>query len=97
MWIVQLSLYPHQNEPAAASGVTHVRSGIGHTFLSKAPHIPAMAALHKTSFGRHFGERLTTSGKLPKRIIGTLMRNWTHRALAYSNQGEAFDPVLHRT
>lgn len=70
-------------------------SKIGHAFLRKALYMPAMVTLYKTAWGKRFRDRLMSSGKAPKLIIGAMMRKLVHVAFGVLRSGKPFDPALH--
>jgi len=54
-----------------------------------------MVTLYKTAWGKRFKDRLTGAGKLPKLIIGAMMRKLVHVAFGVLKSGNTFDPALH--
>ena len=70
-------------------------SKVGHSFLRKALYMPAMVAVHRTPWGKRFGQRLRDAGKAPKLIIGAMMRKLVHVTFGVLMSGKIFDPALH--
>ena len=88
-------LDPRQHESGSSVKGKPRMSKIGHAFLRKALYMPAMVTLYKTTWGKHFRERLAASGKAPKLIIGAMMRKLVHVAFGVLRSGKSFDPTLH--
>lgn len=70
-------------------------SKVGHSRLRSALYMPAMVALYKTAWGRHYRDRLAGNGKPAKVIIGAMMRKLVHVAFGVLQSGKKFDPKLH--
>lgn len=70
-------------------------SKMGHAALRRALYMPAMVALHRTAWGKRFGQRLAAKGKKPMLIIGAMMRKLAHVAFGVIKSGRPFDPALH--
>lgn len=70
-------------------------SKVGHALLRKGLYMPAVAALHRTAWGRVFRDRLAQHGKPPMLIIGAMMRKLLHVAFGVLKSGRPFDPALH--
>lgn len=70
-------------------------SKAAHSRLRSALYMPAMVALYKTDWGRHYRDRLACNGKPAKVIIGAMMRKLAHVAFGVLKSGIKFDPQLH--
>lgn len=70
-------------------------SKMGHAPLRRALYMPAVVALHRTTWGIRFRERLEASKKIPMVIIGAMMRKLAQVALGVIKSGRPFDPALH--
>lgn len=70
-------------------------SKVGHRFLRKALYMPAVVALHRTTWGKLFRDRLTAAGKPPMLIIGAMMRKLVHVAFGVMKSAKPFEPALH--
>ena len=88
-------LDPRQHESGSSVRGKPRMSKVGHSFLRKALYMPAMVAVHKTPWGKRFGQRLRDAGKAPKLIIGAMMRKLVHVAFGVLRSGKIFDPALH--
>ena len=88
-------LDPRQHESGSSVRGKPRMSKIGHSFLRKALYMPAMVAVHRTAWGKLFGQRLSAAGKAPKLIIGAMMRKLVHVAFGVLRSGKIFDPTLH--
>ena len=88
-------LDPKQHESGSSVRGKPRMSKIGHAFLRKALYMPAMVAVHKTAWGKLFGQRLAAAGKPPKLIIGAMMRKLIHVAFGVLKSKKPFDPALH--
>jgi len=88
-------LDPRQHESGSSVKAKPRLSKIGHAFLRKAMYMPAMVALHKTSWGKSFRDRLTASGKPPMLIIGAMMRKLVQVAFGVLKSGKLFNQQLH--
>lgn len=88
-------LDPRQRESGSSVKGKPRLSKVGHAFLRKALYMPAMVTLYKTAWGKHFKERLSTSGKPPKLIIGAMMRKLIHVAFGVLKSQKPFNPNLH--
>lgn len=88
-------LDPRQHESGSSVKAKPRLSKIGHAFLRKALYMPAMVTLYKTAWGKVFRERLASSGKPPKLIIGAMMRKLIHVAFGVLKSAKSFDPAMH--
>lgn len=88
-------LDPRQQESGSSVRGKTRMSKVGHAFLRKALYMPAMVALTKTAWGKHFGERLNKSGKAGKLVIGAMMRKLINVTFGVLRSGKKFDPDLH--
>jgi transposase len=88
-------LDPRQHESGSSVKAKPRLSKIGHAFLRKAMYMPAMVALHKTSWGMSFRDRLAASGKPPLLIIGAMMRKLVQVAFGVLKSGKLFNQELH--
>lgn len=70
-------------------------SKVGHAALRRALYMPAVVALHRTTWGKLFRERLTAHGKKPMLVIGAMMRKLAQVAFGVIKSGRPFDPALH--
>jgi len=86
---------PRQYESGTSVKMKPRMSKIGHAFLRKSLYMPALVALYKTAWGKHFRERLAAAGKPPKLIIGAMMRKLIHVAFGVLKSEKLFDPELH--
>lgn len=86
---------PRQYESGTSVKMKPRMSKIGHAFLRKSLYMPALVALYKTAWGKHFRERLAAAGKPPKLIIGAMMRKLIHVAFGVLKSGKNFNPELH--
>ena len=84
-------LDPRQNQSGTSVLGKPRMSKVGHSFLRKALYMPAIVALHKTSWGKQFRDRLAASGKAPKLIIGAMMRKLVHVAYGVLKSGRTFE------
>ena len=87
-------LDPRQNQSGTSVLGKPRMSKVGHSFLRKALYMPAIVALHKTSWGKQFRDRLAASGKAPKLIIGAMMRKLVHVAYGVLKSGRTFEASL---
>lgn len=87
-------LDPRQHQSGSSVQGKPRMSKVGHSFLRKALYMPAIVALHKTSWGKQFRDRLAASGKAPKLIIGAMMRKLVHVAYGVLKSGRTFEPSL---
>ena len=90
-------LDPRQHESGSSVRGKPRLSKVGHSFLRKALYMPAMVAIHRTAWGKCFGQRLSAAGKAPKLIIGAMMLKLLLVAFAVLRSGKIFDPTLHTT
>lgn len=90
-------LDPRQHESGTSVRGKPRLSKVGHTFLRKALYMPAMVALHKTTWGKAFRQRLANAGKPPMLIIGAMMRKLIHVAFGVLKSRQPFNPALHGT
>lgn len=88
-------LDPRQHQSGTSVNGKPRMSKIGHAFIRKALYMPAMVALYRTEWGKHFRNRLAASGKSAMLIIGAMMRKLVHVAFGVLRSGKAFDPALH--
>ena len=88
-------LDPRQHESGSSICGKPRMSKIGHSFLRKALYMPAMVTVHRTTWGKQFGQRLSAAGKATKLIIGAMMRKLVHVAFGVLRSGKIFDPTLH--
>jgi transposase len=88
-------LDPRRHESGTSVQAKPRLSKIGHAFLRKALYMPAMVTLYKTAWGKRFRARLAASGKVPKLIIGAMMRKLVQVAFGVLRSGKTFDPALH--
>ena len=88
-------LDPRQHESGSSVRGKPRMSKVGHSFLRKALYMPAMVTVHRTAWGKRFGQRLRAAGKAPKLIIGAMMRKLVHVAFGVLRSGKIFDPTLH--
>ena len=88
-------LDPRQHESGSSVKGKPRMSKIGHSFLRKALHMPAMVTLYRTGWGKQFRRRLATAGKPPMLIIGAMMRKLIHVAFGVLKSGKPFNPALH--
>ena len=86
---------PRQHESGTSVNLKPRMSKIGHAFLRKSLYMPAIVALYRTAWGKHFRERLAAAGKPPKLIIGAMMRKLIHVAFGVLKSKKLFDPALH--
>jgi len=88
-------LDPRQHESGSSvRGRPHI-SRFGHSIIRKLMYMPAMYTLYRTTWGRHFLERLTRNGKTPMTMIVAMMRKLLHVAFGVLKTGEKFNPTLH--
>jgi transposase len=88
-------LDPRQHESGSSvRGRPHI-SRFGHSVIRKLMYMPAMYTLYRTTWGRHFLERLTRNGKTPMTMIVAMMRKLLHVAFGVLKTGEKFNPSLH--
>lgn len=87
-------LDPRQHQSGSSVLGKPRMSKVGHSFLRKALYMPAIVALHKTSWGKQFRDRLAASGKAPKLIIGAMMRKLVHVAYGVLKSGRTFEASL---
>lgn len=88
-------LDPRQHESGSSvRGRPHI-SRFGHSVIRKLMYMPAMYTLYRTTWGRHFLERLTRNGKTPMTMIVAMMRKLLHVAFGVLKTGEKFNPTLH--
>lgn len=90
-------LDPRQHESGSSVRGKPRMSKIGHSFLRKALYMPAVVALHKTIWGKHFHDRLTKAGKPPMLVIGAMMRKLINITFGVLKSGKKFDLSLHTT
>ncbi|MFP5313035.1 MAG: IS110 family transposase [Actinomycetes bacterium] len=88
-------LDPRQHESGSSVRGKPRLSKVGHSFLRKALYMPAMVALHRTTWGKVFRQRLAAAGKPPMLIIGAMMRKLIHVAFGVLKSRKAFHPTLH--
>ncbi len=88
-------LNPRQHESGSSIHGKARLSKIGHSMLRKGLYMPAMAALHRTAWGRLFRDRLASHGKPPMLIIGAMMRKLLHVAFGVLKSGQPFNPAFH--
>jgi transposase len=88
-------LDPRQYESGSSVRGKTRMSKVGHTFIRKALYMPAMVALYKTTWGKAFRQRITSSGKPPMVIIGAMMRKLIHVACGVLKSGKPFDSSMH--
>lgn len=88
-------LDPRQHESGTSVKGKPRISKVGHAFLRKALYMPAMVALYRTDWGKHFRSRLVAAGKPPMLIIGAMMRKLVHVAFGVLKSGKVFDPAMH--
>jgi transposase len=87
-------LDPRQHESGSSVKGKPRMSKVGHSILRKALYMPAMVTLYKTDWGRKFRDRLASSGKPPKLIIGAMMRKLVQVAFGVLKSGISFNPAL---
>ena len=92
----QLAAYAGVTPRRKSSG-TSVRgkghlSKMGNTHLRAALYMPAVTAMKWNPLVKHLVERLQKRGKLPKVIIGAVMRKLIHLAYGVLKSGKPFDP-----
>ena len=92
----QLAAYAGVTPRRKSSG-TSVRgkghlSKMGNTHLRAALYMPAMTAMRWNPAVRPLVERLQKRGKLPKVILGAVMRKLIHLAYGVLKSGKPFDP-----
>ncbi|MBI2381482.1 MAG: transposase, partial [Gammaproteobacteria bacterium] len=70
-------------------------SKVGHSTLRRALYMPAMVTLYRTTWGKHYRERLAGNGKPAKLIIGAMMRKLLQVAFGVVRSGRPFDKAAH--
>ncbi len=92
----QLAAYAGVTPRRKSSG-TSVRgkghlSKMGNTHLRAAFYMPAVCAMRWNPIAKSLAERLQKRGKLPKVILGAVMRKLIHLAYGVLKTGKPFDP-----
>ncbi|MBX9901346.1 MAG: IS110 family transposase [Burkholderiaceae bacterium] len=88
-------LDPRQHESGSSVKGKSRMSKVGHNAIRKGLYMPAIVALYKTAWGKHFRARLAANGKPPMLIIGAMMRKLIHVAFGVLKSGKKFDPTPH--